>query len=95
MLQHREDFVMFIRSLIAVPVLLIPAVIGLPNGIYGVLCGLCIWFMLNDMNFLLHYHVHCPWTRFSVLNRVVDTLLSLVTGMSAYNWRLTHLFRHH
>ena len=95
MLHHREDLAMFTRPLIALPVLLIPAVIGLPEGIYGLLCGLCIRFLLNDMNFLLHHHVHCPWTRFPVLNRVIDTLLSLVTGMSAYNWRLTHLLRHH
>jgi fatty acid desaturase len=86
---------MFLRSLLAVPILLVPAIAGLPEGWAGLFAGLGIWFLLNDMNFLLHQHVHRPWTHSSFLNRTLDLLLSVVTGMSACNWRLTHLQRHH
>lgn len=56
---------------------------------------LSIWFLLNDMNFLLHQHVHNSWFTIVSLNRLVGFELSIVTGMSACNWKISHIDRHH
>jgi fatty acid desaturase len=95
LLQHPADRVMFLRSALALPILLYPAIAELPGGVAGVMTGLMVWFLLSDMNFLLHQHVHRPWTNSFFVNRMIDLVLSVVTGMSAWNWRLTHLERHH
>ncbi len=95
LLHYREDTVMFVRAILAPAFLLIPAVFGMPDGWLGLAAGLSLWFVLNDMNFLLHQHVHRPWTTSKVINRWIDLTLSMVTGMSSSNWRLTHILRHH
>ena len=94
-LRYKEDRLNLVRAVLSVPILLLPALTGLPDGWLGVGYGLAIWFLLNDMNFLLHQHVHNRWTTSPVANRGLDWLLSCVTGMSAYNWRQQHLLRHH
>ena len=84
-----------LRSLFALPLFLLPAIFGLPNSWGGLACGLLVWMCINDANFILHQHVHRPLTRVRPLNKVIDLLLSLTTGMSAYSWRQHHLLRHH
>ncbi len=95
LLNHKEDRIMLMRALMSLPILLLPLFPVFPSGALGFGAGLLVWFLLNDMNFLLHQHVHLPWTRSRILNRLIDVELSLVTGMTAYNWRISHLLRHH
>lgn len=94
-LKYREDLGNFVRASIALPLLMIPLCVELPEGLWGVLMGSVIWFLLSDMNFLLHQHVHNEWTNYRFINRVIDAALSIVTGMSAFNWRISHVQRHH
>lgn len=54
-----------------------------------------VWLLLDDINFLLHQHVHHPLTRSRILNKTIDILAGIVTGMSAANWRLQHIDSHH
>ena len=92
---HKEDIFNYWRGWASLPILLLPLLTGMPDGSVAVLYGLLIWFALNDMNFLLHQHVHCPITSSKIQNTVLDWLLSIVTGMCAYNWRQQHVLRHH
>lgn len=95
LLRHCEDRLNLWRAFTGLPLLLLPAITGMPSGWVGIFYGATVWFLLNDMNFVLHQHVHYPLTTSSRLNRVLDILMSCVTGMSAYNWRQHHLLRHH
>jgi len=94
-LKHREDLGNFIRAAIALPILVIPLFFEFPEDLIGILIGSAIWFLLSDMNFLLHQHVHNELTRYRFINWLVDWALSIVTGMSAFNWRISHIERHH
>ena len=94
-LTHKEDLLNYWRAWLSVPILLLPAFTGLPGGFLTVLYGLLIWFLLNDMNFLLHQHVHRPLTHSNTKNTILDWWMSLVTAMCAYNWRQQHVLRHH
>ena len=94
-LKHPEDQVNYWRGWTCLPILLLPAVTGMPEGVYGIVYGLLIWFVLNDINFLLHQHVHYPLTRSTRQNAWLDWLMSFTTAMCAYSWRQQHIFRHH
>jgi fatty acid desaturase len=95
LLRHREDRWNLIRATTTLPILMVPAVFGLPEGAAGLAWGLLLWFSINDANLVLHQHVHRPLTHSVAINGVLDTLLSLTTGMSAYAWRQHHVLRHH
>ena len=95
LLKHPEDRLNFLRALTAVPILLLPLLTGLPDGWRGLVYGSVIWFLLNDVNFILHQHVHYPLTNLRAVNALLDFLMSCTTGMSAYNWRQHHVLRHH
>lgn len=86
-LKHKEDLSNYLRACISLLILLLPAYTGLPDGAYAVVYGVIIWFLLSDMNFLLHQHVHTPLTTSRRQNVVLDWIMSFVTGMCAYNWR--------
>lgn len=95
LLRNVADRASFVRAALALPILSIPATIGLPEGWLWPLAALAVWFALADMNFLLHQHVHRPWTRSRAVNLALDLALSATTAMSATNWRASHLRRHH
>lgn len=95
LLKFREDTTNFWRALTAIFIFILPAITGMPTGLWGCTYGLLLWFLLCDMNFVLHQHVHYPMTRSRPWNLLLDLLLSCVTGMSAYSWRQHHLLHHH
>jgi len=94
-LRHEKDWLNYIRAWLSLPVLLLPAITGMPDGMMGVLYGLTIWFLLNDINFILHQHVHRRITVSKWQSIVLDWWMSVVTAMCAYNWRQQHVLRHH
>jgi fatty acid desaturase len=54
---------------------------------------LLVWIV--DLNYLLHLHVHHPFTTSATFNRILDIVLGAVTGMTSANWRIQHVFGHH
>ena len=56
---------------------------------------LVVWTILCRHNYILHNHVHCPFTRSKLLNRTLGTLLGFCTGMTVGNWKITHVHGHH
>ncbi|WP_422785563.1 fatty acid desaturase [Roseibium algae] len=54
-----------------------------------------IYFFIGDSNYILHLHIHNPFTRNKYLNRTIDLMLASVTGMTASNWKIQHLHGHH
>lgn len=95
LLRHPADRACVARAVLALPILAIPATIGLPGDLWWPPAAFAVWFALADMNFLLHQHVHRAWTRAPTVNRALELALSAVTAMSAANWRIGHLRRHH
>ncbi|MCG8435129.1 MAG: fatty acid desaturase, partial [Gammaproteobacteria bacterium] len=96
LLRYPEDKVNLVRGLTAFPILVLPAITGFPdNQLLAIAYGTAVWFLLCDINFLLHQHVHLSLTRSETFNKVLSLAMSLTTGMSSYNWRQQHIYRHH
>ncbi len=95
LLHYKEDSLNLARGVTALPIVLLPLVTGLPASEWAIVYALLIWFLLSDINFLLHQHVHHPISRSRFLNGLLDIFMGLATGMSASAWRQHHLFRHH
>ncbi|WP_430408460.1 fatty acid desaturase [Kordia sp.] len=91
---HREDILLLVRGLTAPLIFISPFVFGLYEG-YEIIIVLIIWMFLNDINHLLHLHVHLPFTKNAFLNLMLDLCMGITTGMTAYNWRIQHKYRHH
>ena len=92
---YRQDWINVGLALSAPAVFFYPFYHGVRGSadltIYVVL--LLVWVV--DLNYLLHLHVHRPFTSSRVFNRVIDIALSSVTGMTSANWRIQHVFGHH
>lgn len=94
-LRERADLFSFVWTFVSPGLMLVPF-IYLPDSpwLVAFYWGL-VWFGISSNNFILHNHVHTPMTCYRWLNRLLDYLLALTTGMTAGNWRLTHLHGHH
>jgi fatty acid desaturase len=56
---------------------------------------LAVWCYVCRHNYILHNHVHCPFTTSKKLNRLLNMMLGFCTGMTAGNWKITHIHGHH
>ncbi|UAL12451.1 fatty acid desaturase [Caulobacter segnis] len=92
---YRQDWINIALSLAAPAVFFYPFYHGLSSraelAVYVVL--LMAWIV--DLNYLLHIHVHRPFTTSQTFNRLIDAALGSVTGMTSANWRIQHVFGHH
>jgi fatty acid desaturase len=95
LLRYPADRLNVLRVASGLPLFLLPAVTGVPRSLLGVGYVLLLWFMLNDMNFLLHQHVHCRVFSSRWLNAAYAGALSIMTGVSGSSWRQQHVLRHH
>jgi len=94
MLVHREDLLNAIRGFTAPMLFLFPFYPGLPSGKLFFAAAL-LWLALGDINHILHLHVHHPFFRNARLNTILDLCMGMVTGMTATNWRIQHIYGHH
>ena len=94
MLRNNRDWFNFLRAITAPVIFFLPFWYGLPEG-YEVLAALAIFFVIDDTNYILHLHVHYPFSRNRWLNLGLDLAMGSVTGMTASNWRIQHLYGHH
>ncbi|MDJ0600873.1 MAG: fatty acid desaturase [Crocosphaera sp.] len=93
-LKYPEDRINFWRACTCSVIFLYPFWGGLPPN-YEIVTVIFLWFLLNDINHLLHLHIHCPFTEKKWLNLFLDISLGIVTGMTASNWRIQHKYGHH
>jgi len=93
--RHHRDWVNIISSITGPLVFFYPFYHGFDGSdelaIYIVL--LLVW--IADLNYLLHLHVHRPFTTSAAFNRLIDMCLGSVSGMTSANWRIQHVFGHH
>jgi fatty acid desaturase len=92
---HGEDWPNVLRGAAAPLVFFFPYY---ANGFFAeapLLYTLVIWLLLSDINHVLHVHVHCPFFKNRIANRVLDYTMGIVTGMTASNWRIQHVYGHH
>jgi hypothetical protein len=61
LLKHPADFANLFRSVLSPLILSLPIYFGGEGG-QALIVGFTVWFLLSDMNFLLHQHVHLPLT---------------------------------
>lgn len=95
LLRHREDLPQVLRALLS-PFLLLVPFFGLPENVgLQVLLWFAIWLPTKKLNYVLHNHIHVPFTTSRRFNRIIDWALGFCTGMTASNWRLTHVHGHH
>lgn len=90
----QRDTTNVIRSLLAPVVFFLPFYMGLPEG-YEVLAVILIYVVIGDSNYILHLHIHRPFSRNRAVNLLLDLCLGSVTGMTASNWRIQHKYGHH
>jgi fatty acid desaturase len=91
---HPADRLNAVRALAAPALLFAPFVTTAVQG-YEPLYAVAIFTLIGKTNYLLHLHIHRPYSRNRAINLVLDLSLGFVTGMTASNWRIQHLYGHH
>ena len=91
---HPADRVNAARALIAPFLLFAPYVVNFPEG-YEIFYAVGIFMLIGKTNYLLHLHIHRPFSRIPALNLLFDLSMGAVTGMVSSNWRIQHLYGHH
>jgi fatty acid desaturase len=62
---------------------------------HPVVTFVAIFVLIGETNYLLHLHVHRPFSTKAWLNLVLDLSMGAATGMTASNWRIQHRYGHH
>jgi fatty acid desaturase len=91
---HPADRLNVVRGLTAPVIVLAPFWYGFPEGL-GVPMALAIFAAVGETNYILHLHIHRPFSGKSWLNLLLDLAMGLATGMTATNWRIQHRYGHH
>jgi fatty acid desaturase len=92
--RHPADRVNVLRSLTAPCLLFAPFVVNLTDG-YEIVYAVVAFVLIGDANYLLHLHVHRPFSKKPALNLILDLSLGAVSGMTGSNWRIHHVYGHH
>jgi fatty acid desaturase len=87
--RHPADRLNAARALLAPVVLFAPFAIDLLQQ-YAIAYGIVPFVVIGDTNYLLHLHIHRPFSRSRILNLVFYLAMSAVTAMTASNWRIQH-----
>jgi fatty acid desaturase len=93
-ISHPADRWNAVRALIAPFLLFAPFVVSWFAG-YEVIYAIATFMVIGKTNYLLHLHIHRPFSRIAALNILFDLSMGAVTGMTASNWRIQHLYGHH
>jgi fatty acid desaturase len=62
---------------------------------YEIVYAVITFMLIGKTNYLLHLHIHRPFSRKPVFNLMLDLSMGAVTGMVSSNWRIQHLYGHH
>jgi fatty acid desaturase len=93
-IRHPADRLNVVRSLIAPYLLFAPFAVSAVDG-YEIIYAAIAFVLIGDSNYLLHLHVHRPFSSRPALNLALDLSLGAVTGMTSSNWRIQHVYGHH
>jgi fatty acid desaturase len=93
-ISHPADRWNAVRALSAPFLLFAPFVVNWFAG-YEVIYAIATFMVIGKTNYLLHLHIHRPFSRMAALNILFDLSMGAVTGMTASNWRIQHLYGHH
>ncbi len=91
---HPADRCNAARALAAPFLLFAPFAVNLFAG-YEIVYAVVAFMMIGKTNYLLHLHIHRPFSRNPALNLVFDLSMGAVSGMVSSNWRIQHLYGHH
>lgn len=91
---HPADTFNIFRALLA------PVVFFLPFGCdffadHIFVYFIALLFLIGNTNYILHLHIHRPFTTLGGFNLLLDLAMGASTGMTASNWRIQHLLGHH
>jgi fatty acid desaturase len=90
---HPADRLNVMRALVAPVVLFTPFWYEFSG--YNLLVAIVIFALVGDTNYLLHLHIHRPFSTRKWLNVTLDLAMGLTSGMTASNWRIQHRYGHH
>ncbi len=93
-LAHPADLFVFWRGLLA-PLVLFAPFFSETLRAHIVLYAIALLFLIGNTNYILHLHVHRPFSRLRGVNLLLDLAMGAATGMVASNWRIQHLQGHH
>jgi fatty acid desaturase len=91
---HPADRTNAVRALVAPWLLFAPFAVDWFAG-YEIVYAIPAFMLIGDTNYLLHLHIHRPFSRRPALNLLFDLSMGATTGMTASNWRMQHLYGHH
>ena len=91
---HPADRWNVARALAAPFLLFAPFVVSLFSG-YEIAYAIVAFMLVGKTNYLLHLHIHRPFSRNPALNLALDLSMGSVSGMVSSNWRIQHLYGHH
>lgn len=94
LLRQQCDLTNVMRGLTAPFIFLYPYFFGFHEG-YAVVTTLILWAVLNDINHVLHLHIHRSFSDNKYFNFLLDICMGITTGMTASNWRIQHKYGHH
>jgi fatty acid desaturase len=95
LVRHHRDWPNIVSAISGPIVFFYPFYHGLNGSLELVIYAVLLLVWIADLNYLLHLHVHRPFTTSAVFNRVIDLCLGSVSGMTSANWRMQHVFGHH
>jgi fatty acid desaturase len=91
---HPADRPNAARALAAPFLLFAPFAVDSLAG-YEIVYAVITFMLIGKTNYLLHLHIHRPFSRKPVFNLMLDLSMGAVTGMVSSNWRIQHLYGHH
>jgi fatty acid desaturase len=91
---HPADRLNAARALAAPFLLFAPFVVDLFAG-HEIVYGVIAFMVIGKTNYLLHLHIHRPFSGKPALNLILDLSMGAVTSMVSSNWRIQHLYGHH
>jgi fatty acid desaturase len=94
LIRHPADQVQVGLALLGPAALSLPFLISFSLELEILLWGV-VWLFICRNNYILHNHVHRPFTSSRTLNRLLAILLGFCTGMTAGIWKITHVHGHH
>jgi fatty acid desaturase len=93
-ISHPADRINATRALVA-PFLLFAPFVTSWFAHFEVIYAIAAFTAIGATNYLLHLHIHRPFSGNPALNILLDLSMGAVTGMTASSWRIHHLYGHH
>src|SRR5262245_46333277 len=94
LIRHPADRLQLALAVAGPAILTAPFLVSLDPGL-EVALWLFVWLCISRHNYILHNHVHHPFTSSTLLNRILNVMLGFCTGMTAGVWKVIHVHGHH